>query len=76
MVLHVEIRHWDEFYAEKDLKKLTDAGITHLRIPIGYWMVDVEEDEPFPSPPISDDKGQRYYLKRLMGWADNLNMKV
>ena len=76
MVLHVKCRHWHEFYSEEDLEKLSEAGITHLRIPIGYWMVDVEEDEPFLSPPTSDDEGQRYYLKRLMVWADNLNMKV
>ena len=39
-------------------------------------MVDVNENEPFPSPSGSDDEGQRFYLKRLMGWADNLNLKV
>ena len=63
-------------YQEEDLKSLSDVGITHLRIPIGYWLVDVAEDEPFPPAPISDDDGQRYYLKRLLGWADKLDLKV
>ena len=39
-------------------------------------MVDVNENEPFPSPSGSDDEGQRFYLKRLFGWADNLKLKV
>ena len=69
-------RHWDEFYKKEDLKKLSDAGITHLRIPIGYWLVDVLETEPFPSPPSNDDEGQRFYLKRLLGWAKDLELKV
>ena len=58
------------------MENLSDAGITHLRIPIGYWLVDVTEDEPFPPAPMSDDEGQRYYLKRLLGWADKLDLKV
>ena len=55
---------------------LSEAGITHLRIPIGYWLVDVIETEPFPPPPENDDEGQRYYLKRLLGWAQDLGLKV
>ena len=69
-------RHWDEFYSQNDLSILSAAGITHLRIPIGYWLVDVLETEPFPPPPANDDEGQRFYLKRLLGWADTLGLKV
>ena len=74
--LSCNFRHWDEFYKKEDLKTLSDAGITHLRIPIGYWLVDVVETEPFPSPPTNDDEGQRFYLKRLLGWAKDLELKV
>ena len=55
---------------------LSEAGITHLRIPIGYWLVVVLETEPFPTPPENDDEGQKFYLKRLLGWADKLDLKV
>ena len=58
------------------MKTFSAAGITHIRIPIGYWLVDVSEEEPFPPPAASDDEGQRYYLKRLLGWANNLELKV
>ena len=52
-------RHWDEFYTQADLQELYDSGITHIRIPVGYWLVDVTDDEPFPPPPQSDTEGQR-----------------
>ena len=52
-------RHWDEFYSREDLQELYDSGITHVRVPVGYWLVDVADDEPFPPPPQSDSEGQR-----------------
>ncbi|TRY71084.1 hypothetical protein TCAL_17391 [Tigriopus californicus] len=69
-------RHWDEFYTRADLVKLVDAGISHLRIPVGYWLVDVSPDEFFPPPPATDDDGQRFYLKRLAGWCEELGLKI
>ena len=55
---------------------LYDSGISHIRIPVGYWIVDVQSDEPFPPPPATDDEGQRFYLKRLMKWAEQIGLKV
>ena len=70
-------RHWDTFYTEHDLLKLADVGISHLRIPVGYWLVDVKQDvEPFPPPPENDNEGQRFYLKRLIQWAEKFELKV
>ena len=57
-------RHWDEFYSKDDLQTLAEAGITHLRIPVGYWIFDVVEKEPFPGPAKNDESKQRYYLRR------------
>ena len=48
-----------------------------MRIPVGYWLVDViEDEEPFPSPPKNDNEGQRFYLKRVLRWAENFDLKV
>ena len=70
-------RHWNTFYTEDDLFKLADVGISHLRIPVGYWLVDVNEDEePFPQPPSNDEEGQRFYLKRFLRWAETFDLKV
>ena len=51
---------------------LAESGINHLRIPVGYWMFDVAQNEPFPEPPKNDEHGQRFYLRRLVKWADEL----
>ena len=55
---------------------LASVGISHIRIPYGHWFFDVSEDEPYPAPPQNDDQGLRFYLKRMMGWADELDIKV
>ena len=34
------------------------------------------DGEPFPPPPATDNDGQRFYLKRLMKWAENAGVKV
>ena len=55
---------------------LAESGINHLRIPVGYWMFDVAPNEPFPEPPKNDEHGQRFYLRRLVKWADEVGLKV
>jgi glucan 1,3-beta-glucosidase len=69
-------RHWDTFYSRDDLVKLYNSGISHIRVPVGYWLVDVSADEPFPPPPTDDTQGQRKYLKRFMQWCDEIGLKV
>ena len=44
------VGHWDTFVTKTDLEDLVLAGISHVRIPVGYWYWDVEEGEPFPTP--------------------------
>ena len=73
---HFFPRHWNEFITRDDLELLAKSGITHLRVPIGYWMFSVEYREPFPEAPKNDEYGQRFYLKRLTRWADQLGLKV
>ena len=43
---------------------------------MGYWIFSVEENEPFPEPPKNDHHAQRYFLKRLVRWAEELELKV
>lgn len=69
-------RHWDEFYQKSDLEILASVGISHIRIPYGHWFFDVSEDEPYPPSPQNDEEGMRFYLKRMIGWADELGIKV
>ena len=70
--------HWDSFVTREDFEKVSAAGVTHVRIPVGYWYWDVEEGEPFPAPNTdeSDDHNPLFYLKRAMVWLDELDMKA
>lgn len=33
-------------------------------------------DEPFPAPSDNDDEGARFYLKRMLKWAEDSGIKV
>ena len=59
-----------------DLETLQSVGISHIRIPYGHWFFDVADNEPYPSPPQTDEEGMRFYLKRMLKWADQLGIKV
>lgn len=39
--------HWNSWVQESDIAALAAAGITHVRIPVGYWIVDIQPGEPF-----------------------------
>jgi len=69
--------HWDTFVTKEDFEKVSSAGVTHVRIPVGYWYWDVIEGEPFPLPNTdeSDPNNPLFYLKRALGWLDELGMK-
>ena len=69
-------RHWDEFSQLNDLQILASVGISHIRIPYGYWMFDVAADDPFPAPTQNDKEGMRFYLKRMLTWAESVGIKV
>jgi len=61
--------HWDTWVTLGDLQKLKANGITHLRVPVGYWIVSINGDEPFVD-------GGMVYLQRLLGWANQVGLKV
>ncbi|KAK3075754.1 hypothetical protein LTR53_000692 [Teratosphaeriaceae sp. CCFEE 6253] len=62
-------KHWSTFYTRSDLQDIRDAGLNAVRIPVGYWMVDVEDYEPYVS-------GQYPYLIRAVQWASELGLSV
>jgi glucan 1,3-beta-glucosidase len=64
--------HWDSWVNESEIAILSSAGITHLRVPIGYWILGgrfIEDGEPFVA-------GEYPYLLRLLGWAKKYNLQV
>ena len=61
--------HWSSFFSRDDFEDMVAAGLNTVRIPLGYWAVDVNDYEPYVS-------GQYPYLIRAVNWASELGMKV
>jgi len=70
--------HWNSFVQREDFEKVSSAGVTHVRIPVGYWYWDVIEGEPFPAPNMddSDPYSPLFYLRRALIWLEELGMKA
>ncbi|EEB97301.1 hypothetical protein MPER_03416, partial [Moniliophthora perniciosa FA553] len=63
------VNHWSSFITKGDFQKIKDAGLNHVKIPIGYWAWDVSQGEPY-------HQGQLFYLDQAVGWARDLGLKV
>jgi glucan 1,3-beta-glucosidase len=57
------------FFTRDDLVDIKAAGLNAVRIPVGYWAVDVRADEPYVS-------GQYPYLIQAVQWAGELDLQV
>ena len=57
------------FYTEADFQAIAQAGLNHVRIPIGYWAV-----RPLPGDPYV--QGQLNHLNNAIAWAGNAGLKV
>ena len=54
----------------QDVIRLAEAGITHVRIPVGYWIMgDIRAGEPWVT-------GELTYLQRAMHWFKASHLKV
>lgn len=62
-------QHWSTFYTRDDLAAIKDAGLNAIRIPLGYWAVNLTDYEPYVS-------GQYPYLIQAVNWANELGLKV
>eukprot|EP00698_Gefionella_okellyi_P009610 TRINITY_DN2462_c0_g1_i1.p2 TRINITY_DN2462_c0_g1~~TRINITY_DN2462_c0_g1_i1.p2 ORF type:complete len:396 (+),score=69.22 TRINITY_DN2462_c0_g1_i1:30-1217(+) len=56
-------QHWDTWVSQSEIQELAAAGVTHVRIPIGYWILgDLEGGEPFVV-------GGWPFLVRVLQWC-------
>lgn len=55
-------QHWNTWVLQSDIQAIAASGITHLRIPVGYWIVDIQPGEPWVA-------GGWNYLVRVLQWA-------
>ncbi|OJJ60150.1 hypothetical protein ASPSYDRAFT_131960 [Aspergillus sydowii CBS 593.65] len=61
--------HWSSFITEGDFSRIAQAGLTHVRIPVGYWAAAPIDGEPYVD-------GQLEYLDQAVSWAKANNLKV
>ena len=82
-------RHWDTFLTKDDLLQLHDAGVTHLRVPMGYWIrggktADIEQvytnmkwdDTEEVVEDVEDEQyisGSWPYFQRMVQWCREIN---
>lgn len=63
------LAHWLLWYTEEDFKNIKEAGLNHVRIPIGYWAFELLDNDPYV-------QGQEKYLDKAIEWARNNDLKV
>ncbi|CAO1635265.1 unnamed protein product [Sympodiomycopsis kandeliae] len=61
--------HWNSWITYDDFQQIKNAGLNHVRIPIGYWAFDDKH--------ASYCKGNQFeHLTQAVGWAKSLGLKV
>ncbi|KAK4701344.1 glucan 1,3-beta-glucosidase, partial [Phenoliferia sp. Uapishka_3] len=53
----------------QDIQSIADAGLNHVRIPIGYWAFDISAGEPYV-------QGQYPFLLQAVDWCQNAGLRV
>lgn len=61
--------HWDSWVTEADFKFWSETGLNHVRLPIGYWALDIKQGEPWVS-------GSWDYVVKAAGWAKKYNLQL
>jgi len=62
-------KHWDSWITEDDFQQIASAGLNHVRVPIGYWAVTLEDGDPYV-------QGQLYRLDDAVTWARGAGLKM
>lgn len=62
--------HYSTFVTESTFKEIADAGLDHVRLPYGYWAVEVYDDDTFV-PKVS-----WRYLLRAIEWARKYGLRI
>jgi len=68
--------HWDNFVTHDDIVKLSDAGITHVRVPVPFWILEDEDlwnTQSVQEPWVS---GGWMYFIRLVSWCRQQKIEV
>ncbi|KAI4113366.1 MAG: hypothetical protein LQ345_005642 [Seirophora villosa] len=61
--------HWNTFITQEDFNAIAQAGLNHVRIPIGYWAVAPLDGDPYV-------QGQLDFMDKAVSWARGAGLKV
>jgi len=73
------IDHWENFITKEMLEVLADGGITHLRVPVGYWYFSSFEGGENTAFALYDDiypKALAKFKQLVNEWCKELGLKV
>ncbi|KAH9819631.1 family 5 glycoside hydrolase [Melampsora americana] len=62
--------HYKTFITEKDFADIASAGLNWIRIPVGWWMIETWDGEPF-----LEGVAFKYFVKAL-NWARKYGLRV
>lgn len=61
--------HWDTFITKADIREISAMGFNLVRVPIGYWAVQKQRDDPYIG-------GQLMYLEKVFEWSREYGLQV
>lgn len=70
------VEHWQTWVQEEHIDQLHQAGITHLRIPVGYWYWNVTKGEPFEQTQALHPIALAALKQLVNEWAGPRHIKV
>ncbi|KAG5717966.1 putative glucan 1,3-beta-glucosidase D [Termitomyces sp. T112] len=62
--------HYKTFITEKDFAEIAGAGLNYVRIPLGYWAIEVRDGEPFL------EKTSWIYFLKAIKWARKYGIRI
>ncbi|RXW12105.1 hypothetical protein EST38_g13749 [Candolleomyces aberdarensis] len=62
--------HYKTFIKEKDIAEIAGAGLTWVRLPIGFWAIETFREEPFLQ------KASWHYIVRIFQWCRKYGLRV
>ncbi|KIM39880.1 glycoside hydrolase family 5 protein [Hebeloma cylindrosporum] len=69
--------HWSTWITEDDFAQISAAGLTHVRIPIGYWSIPLTASDTSTSTSTAPYvQGAWAYFLRALVWAKKHNVRV
>ncbi|RXW21692.1 hypothetical protein EST38_g4161 [Candolleomyces aberdarensis] len=62
--------HYRTFITELDIAQIATAGLTWVRLPIGFWAIETFQDEPFLA------QASWKYIVRVLQWCRKYGLRV